>query len=664
MHGYILVEHIMNKNNHNTAMAAIINSAFKRIKPAVITGSGIILTACVAGPVDNPQSSEPAASSQAVASSSSVVVVSSSSVTVASSSSQAAASSPVDCSVADAGAGAEAFVGSSCSVCHGGVNEAAGTTPGNGQAGPAINVNNFVKFDENSTSLNVYISTQMMNFGGGCAAGDAACEAKADNIATYLKSLSNNPWCESAPISSAPVSSSSAAPVISSSSSSAPDQAAGPGTVNTLLTSSGEFTNGVENFTDYIDAPTLATINWSGAVDVTINNTSTQPWHIQVIHDADIRAGISYTLCYDAKAEFARDIEINIDNGPDGSGSLNAYNSVVSGAIDVSIGTNYERYTHTFTGAETDSSARVLFNLGISDGDVSIDNIGLYHGTQCNQENRIPPPPQPPEPGVADPSAGCGQAPGQLGSSNSGIPIGNAGNAYYVTLPQNYDRNKPYPLFFVHHPSGGSGLTWGANGAGFSNEAKANSIMVYPKAINISGGWHSNDDQMFEPLYNRITSQFCVNKAAVFATGYSSGGDYSGYLGCEHADKLTAIAPTNTKPLGGGRYPLTNPANRSCSGNVRAVILHNERDTLVGGTHGKLMTDFYRAKNGCSSNSTPYPITRFTGAGRQCVTYQGCMDGFEVSYCSHDASYGNPPTHHGYPAFTGDLLWEIAKEYL
>ena len=153
-----------------------------------------------------------------------------------------------------------------------------------------------------------------------------------------------------------------------------------------------------------------------------------------------------------------------------------------------------------------------------------------------------------------------------------------------------------------------------------------------------------------------------MNKAAVFATGYSSGGDYSGMLGCEHGDKITAIAPTNTKPLGGGRYPLNNPSSRSCKGSVRAVILHNERDTLVCGTHGKLMADFYRAKSQCSNNSVPYP--GFSGAGQQCVTYQGCTAGAEVSYCNHNASYGNPPTHHGYPSFTGNLLWEIAQDYI
>lgn len=626
------------------------------LKSIAVMTSGAVLSACVAGPGDSSQSSVATPSSQSQVSSQAPV---SSSSTAVSSSSMAAVSSapvitaPVDCGTVDAGAGAQAFVGSSCSGCHGGVNEAAGSTPG-GAGGPALNFNNYVKFDENSTSLNVYIATKMMNFGGGCAAGDSACEATANNIATYLNSLSNNPWCESTPASSAPVASSSMA-VVSSSSSSASDQAAGPGTENTLLTSTGEFAAGVEGFDNYIHTTTLASINWSGAANVTINDASDQPWHVQVIHDADIRAGESYTLCFDAKAEFTRDIEIDIDNGHEGSAGLNAYTTIVSGAVDVTLSTQYERYTHTFTATESDSTGRVIINLGISDGDVSLDNIGLYYGTQCNQENTLPPPPPPPPPGEEVPSEGCGQAPGQTANQ----PIGN-GNSYLVQLPQNYDRNKAYPVYFDFHNTSSDGPRYSTRGDGFSRDAKNNAIFVFPTARNVAGGWGNSDFQMFEPLYNRITSQFCVNKAAVFATGYSSGGDYSGMIACEHGDKVTAIAPVNPKHVNG--YDVRNPSARSCKDKVKAIIIYGNNDTVLGNNaSGRDMTEFYRVKNGCSTNTVTmsgYP---------QCKTYQGCVAGGEVSFCTHNFGYGGDGSSngagHGYPSWTTGMFWEATAEF-
>ncbi|BCE00372.1 PKD domain-containing protein [Marinicellulosiphila megalodicopiae] len=257
-------------------------------------------------------------------------------------------------------------------------------------------------------------------------------------------------------------------------------------------------------------------------------------------------------------------------------------------------------------------------------------------------------------PGQTTPSLGCGKNAANLGSVNNPISIGSQGNAYYATLPANYNNNTPYSLVFVHHPSGGSGVTWGENGANFSADAKSKAIFVYPKAINIQGGWNGNDFQMFEPLYNKLTNELCVNKAAVFLTGYSSGGDFSGMVGCEHGDKITAIAPVNTKNVNG--YPL-NAGQRNCTGNVKAIVLHNPNDTLVGGTNGKLMVDMYREINHCSAQTLPVP-------GRaDCVAYQGCDAGGEVTYCAHSASYGNPPTQHGYPSYTGDLFWDVIKEY-
>ena len=268
--------------------------------------------------------------------------------------------------------------------------------------------------------------------------------------------------------------------------------------------------------------------------------------------------------------------------------------------------------------------------------------------------------PPPPVPGQKNPSAGCGQNPGQLGSANSPLNIGPSTNKYYVTLPNNYDRNKPYNLVFVHHPSGSTtGITWGANGANFPAEAKANAIFVYPQTRNGSSGWLGNDFSMFEPLYNKITGEFCVNKAGVFATGYSSGGDYSGMIGCEHGDKITAIAPTNTKRV--GEYPLTVPTQRKCKGNVKAIIFHNPKDTLVGTTNGKDMVNFYRSLNGCGTTTVPYP--GYNVEGQKCATYQGCKAGGEVTYCEHNASYGTPRTEHGYPSFTGPLFWGVIKTY-
>ncbi|WP_236985231.1 cytochrome c [Marinagarivorans cellulosilyticus] len=152
-------------------------------------------------------SSSEADSSSSEAASSSEADSSSSEVTSSSEAASSVAADPVDCSIVDPDLGKQAFADNSCTACHGAFDEATGTAPGRG-ANPSLDVNSFVKFDESAISLDAYIATSMMEFTDGCD-GDAACIADAANIATYLKSHSDSPWCVDTGNSSSEMTSSS-----------------------------------------------------------------------------------------------------------------------------------------------------------------------------------------------------------------------------------------------------------------------------------------------------------------------------------------------------------------------------------------------------------------------------------------------------------------------
>ncbi|HEY0465174.1 MAG TPA: hypothetical protein VGC79_13230, partial [Polyangiaceae bacterium] len=51
-----------------------------------------------------------------------------------------------------------------------------------------------------------------------------------------------------------------------------------------------------------------------------------------------------------------------------------------------------------------------------------------------------------------DPSAGCGKASPQVGSSGSPLTV--SGHQYYVKLPTNYDASKPNPVLMMFNPTG------------------------------------------------------------------------------------------------------------------------------------------------------------------------------------------------------------------
>jgi polyhydroxybutyrate depolymerase len=260
-----------------------------------------------------------------------------------------------------------------------------------------------------------------------------------------------------------------------------------------------------------------------------------------------------------------------------------------------------------------------------------------------------------PSKAAADPSTGCGKANPQVGSSGSPLMV--SGHQYYVKLPTGYDASKPYPTIIVFNPTNNP-ISWAEQSAGFeATGPKEAWIRVYPHPANSSSGWGAGDVAFFQPFYDQITSSFCIDKARVFATGESSGGDFSSILGCEHANKLRAVAPCATKNV--SQYPLT-VGQRTCTGQVASVVIHGKNDNVVGPENGPKTRDFYVALNHCGTMTMP--VSGYTDTLSNCVQYQGCDANYPVFWCQHtDPEYSN--TNHGWPKFAPKFLWALFSTY-
>lgn len=124
-------------------------------------------------------------------------------------------------------------------------------------------------------------------------------------------------------------------------------------------------------------------------MSASISQATEMDWHIQLLHAVSVTSGQQYSICFDGKAEAARTIVVNIDQG----GSP-GYDSVITqGAYMPSLSTSYQSYKYTFTANTTDTSSRVTFNLGLQNADVQLDNIGVYPGSECGDPSKTPPPP-------------------------------------------------------------------------------------------------------------------------------------------------------------------------------------------------------------------------------------------------------------------------------
>lgn len=263
-------------------------------------------------------------------------------------------------------------------------------------------------------------------------------------------------------------------------------------------------------------------------------------------------------------------------------------------------------------------------------------------------------PSNPGGPAEAEPTAGCGKANPQTGSS--GAPLDSNGHKYYVKLPQNYDPNTPYPVVIMFNPTGNP-HSWAEQEAGFESTASS-WIRVYPDMGNRSSGWNpQNDGNFFGPFYEQITNNYCMDKNRIFAAGESSGGDIVGYLGCAHADKLRGIGPGAPKVVGG--WPL-NAGQANCTGQVHATIIYSESDKVLAQPSGGQMTTYYKTLNHCGDATTP--VQGYTDSMSNCAEYQGCDEGYSTIVCKHqdphyrDGQLGD--TFHGWPRFAARMLIE------
>ena len=133
---------------------------------------------------------------------------------------------------------------------------------------------------------------------------------------------------------------------------------------------------------------TNASVTWEGEADFAIDAPSSQPWRIQLSHHVAIREGVEYSLCYAAKGDDLRYIQVNVDTGPDdyrslmGSGSIPEVGAETRGT-GASLTRRYHRFRHRFISPEADGWARITFTLAQSAIDVQIDDVGLYEGRGC-----------------------------------------------------------------------------------------------------------------------------------------------------------------------------------------------------------------------------------------------------------------------------------------
>lgn len=233
-------------------------------------------------------------------------------------------------------------------------------------------------------------------------------------------------------------------------------------------------------------------------------------------------------------------------------------------------------------------------------------------------------------------TSGCEQAGVATGLQDVTTTVGGVSRHYLVFVPSSYDASTPTRLIFVFHGLGGDGALI-RNYFGFEAEADGQALFVYPDGLQVQGGtgWAASDLPFVDTMVAELSDAYCVDLARVFATGHSYGGYMSNLVACQRGDLVRAIAPVS-----GGL--LTN----ACTEPVAAWIAHGDADATVDDSQGIAARDRWVTLNGCATTTSatdPAP----------CVTYDGCTEGYPVTWCSFEGG------HYPLPDFTQQAIWDF-----
>lgn len=266
------------------------------------------------------------------------------------------------------------------------------------------------------------------------------------------------------------------------------------------------------------------------------------------------------------------------------------------------------------------------------------------------------------------PSAGCSATTIATGRRiEQTITVGGVERQYILDVPETLEPGKPAALLFDFHGIGHSGAgVWDVSG--FKELApRERFITVYPTGLPVSftradrmfsgPGWEirglspNRDVDFTLAILDRIEQTWCIDRARVFATGFSNGGFFSHVLACTHPERFAAVAPVS-----GGWL-----ASWSCtpSRKIPVLIQHGRQDDVIDVTEARRAFDAWLAIGGCAAPPGAPPVPTAASATTSditCRTGTGCRDGAAVVYCEGDFK-------HRWPASATQRVWDFQRAH-
>lgn len=237
-------------------------------------------------------------------------------------------------------------------------------------------------------------------------------------------------------------------------------------------------------------------------------------------------------------------------------------------------------------------------------------------------------------------SAGCGK---NLAVSNGKKTITSGGEqrTYIIDIPADYDKDKPYRLFYCSHWIGSTSEEVVGQNYYFlkplATAANEPAIFIAPQSQGST--WQQKDHALFDNILAMAKENLCIDESRVFATGFSFGGMITYSLSTNHQKQIRAavgIGPANYNIW------LPNPKLTDPIAWMQTTGMTDDRTPWIDGnstTRGAKFIALEKAKdNGCAIPAD-IPVSRQNA--HLCYDFQGCRAGYPVKVCTWNGGHTN-----------------------
>ena len=268
------------------------------------------------------------------------------------------------------------------------------------------------------------------------------------------------------------------------------------------------------------------------------------------------------------------------------------------------------------------------------------------------------------------PSKGCGKD--NTLKDNFMFTGGGIEHEIYLTMPENYDKNKPYRLVFGMHYMGGSAKNVATREAyyGFRNQkgAKENTIFVAPHGYPDENGkenpWRCGDDKdhvFFDEFLTYLNENLCVDTSRVFSIGFSFGAMFSNALAQDFQHRLRGVVVFATMdqviymPKNKG-LPIAWMGTVGMSDNLCTPKLGRSARDRILKNNGKPGAD------GKFTDARGEEAEEYSGGKHVCYDYKTVDPRFPVKWCTFDGEHSYSPREDG-KVWTTETGWEFITQF-